>query len=159
MTTLLLSPTERKLKRAEAHHLNPVVSIGAEGATEAVRRELDAALDAHGLIKVRVFSDDRAAREALFGELSAALSAAPVQHIGKLLVFWREPRPKEKAAREDRMPGPKVVKVLKFSRSGNHRPQVKKVKVVGNMRLAAGGTLKRATRRRPASLKKTAQQP
>ena len=122
MTTLLLSPAERKLKRAEAHHLNPVVSIGAEGATEAVRRELDAALDAHGLIKVRVFSDDRAAREALFGELSAAMSAAPVQHIGKLLVFWREPRPKEKAAREDRMPGPKVVKVLKFSRSGNHRP-------------------------------------
>ena len=93
MTTLLLSPAERKLKRAEAHHLNPVVSIGAEGATEAVRRELDAALDAHGLIKVRVFSDDRAAREVLFGELSAALSAAPVQHIGKLLVFWREPRP------------------------------------------------------------------
>ena len=76
MTTLLLSPAERKLKRAEAHHLNPVVSIGAEGATEAVRRELDAALDAHGLIKVRVFSDDRAAREVLFGELSAALSAA-----------------------------------------------------------------------------------
>ena len=60
---------------------------------------------------------------------------------------------------DGRMPGPKVVKVLKFSKSGNHRPQVKKVTVVGNMRLAAGGTLKRATRRRPASLKKSAQQP
>ena len=46
------------------------------------------------------------------------------------------------------MPGPKVVKVLKFSKSGNHRPQVKKVTVVGNMRLAAGGTLKRARRKR-----------
>ena len=156
MTALLLSPAERKQKRADAHHLNPVVAIGADGATEAVRRELDTALGVHGLVKVRVFSDDRAAREALFGELSAALDAAPVQHIGKLLVFWREPRPKEKTEREDRMPGPKVVKVLKFSKSGNHRPQVKKVKVLGNMRLAAGGELKRA-RKRATSVKKLQQ--
>ena len=63
---------------------------------------------------------------------------------------------RQKAAREDRMPGPKVVKVLKFSRSGNHRPQVKKVKVVGNMRLAAGGELKRA-RKRVTSVKKQQQ--
>jgi len=159
VTALHLSASERKQKRADAHHLDPVVAIGNDGATPAVRRELEAALDAHGLVKVRVFSDDRAARELLLVELSEALGAAPVQHIGKLLVLWRPPAPKEKAEKEGRMAGPKVVKVLKFSKSGNHRPQVKKVTVVGNMRLAAGGTLKRATRRRPASLKKSAQQP
>ena len=156
MSALFISPAQRKQKRAEAHHLDPVVSIGADGATTAVRREIDTALGVHGLIKVRVFADDRAVREALFGELSATLGAAPVQHIGKLLVFWREPRPKEKAEREGRMPGPKVVKVLKFSKSGNHRPQVKKVKVLGNMRLAAGGELKRA-RKRTTSVKKLQQ--
>ena len=156
MSALFITPAQRKQKRAEAHHLDPVVSIGADGATAAVRREIDTALGVHGLIKVRVFADDRATREALFGELSAALGAAPVQHIGKLLVFWREPRPKEKAEREGRMPGPKVVKVLKFSKSGNHRPQVKKVKVLGNMRLAAGGELKRA-RKRTTSVKKLQQ--
>ena len=154
MTALALTPAERKQKRAEAHHVDPVVSIGNDGATPAVRRELDSALSSHGLVKVRVFSDDRAAREALFGELSTALSAAPVQHIGKLLVFWREPKPKEKAERDDRMPGPRIVKVLKFSKSGNHRPQVKKVKVLGNMRLASGGELKRA-RKRVTSVKKS----
>jgi RNA-binding protein YhbY len=132
------------------------VAIGADGATAAVRREIDTALAVHGLIKVRVFSDDRAGREALFGELSATFDAAPIQHIGKLLVFWREPRPKEKAEREDRMPGPKMVKVRNFSKSGNHRPQVKKVKVLGNMRLAAGGELKRA-RKRTTSVKKLQQ--
>ena len=157
MTAIHLSPTERKAKRAEAHHLDPVVAIGADGATEPVRREIDAALAAHGLIKIRVFSDDRAGREALFAELSASLGAAPVQHIGKLLVLWRPPVEKEKADKEGRMPGPKIVKVLKFSKSGNHRPQVKKVKVLGNMRLAAGGTLKRA-RKRSTSVKKSAQQ-
>jgi uncharacterized membrane protein YccC len=56
------------------------------------------------------------------------------------------------------MPGPKVVKILKFSKSGNHRAQVKKITVLGNMRLAAGGELKRA-RKRKTSVKKSAQQP
>ena len=157
MTALFLSAVERKHKRAEAHHLKPVVSIGHDGATAPVRREIEAALNAHGLIKLRVFSDDRAVREALLRELSSTFNAAPVQHIGKLLVLWRPPAPKNKAERDDRMAGPKVVKVLKFSKSGNHRPQVKKVTVLGNMRLAAGGTLKRA-RRKNVSIKKTAQQ-
>jgi len=158
VTALHLKPAERKAKRAEAHHLDPVVAIGNDGATEAVRREIDGALDAHGLVKVRMFSDDRLAREALFIELSATLGAAPVQHIGKLFVLWRPPAPKKKTEKEGRMPGPKVVKVLKFSKSGNHRPQVKKVTVLGNMRLAAGGELKRA-KRRVVSLKKSSQQP
>lgn len=158
MPALFLSAAERKQKRAEAHHLNPVVAIGHDGVTAAVRREIDAALNAHGLVKVRVFSDDRAVREALLLELSSVFDAAPVQHIGKLLVLWRPPAPKSKPEREDRLPGPKVVKVLKFSKSGNHRPQVKKVTVLGNMRLAAGGTLKRA-RRKNLSIKKSAQQP
>jgi len=157
VTALFLSAAERKHKRAEAHHLNPVVSIGHDGATAAVRREIEAALNAHGLIKLRVFSDDRAVREALLLELSSVFSAAPVQHIGKLLVLWRPPAPKSHVDRDERMPGPKVVKVLKFSKSGNHRPQVKKVTVLGNMRLAAGGTLKRA-RRKNVSIKKASQQ-
>jgi len=157
VTALVLTTLERKQKRAEAHHLSPVVAVGHEGATAAVRREIDAALAAHGLVKVRVFSDDRAAREALLAELSSTLGAAPVQHIGKLLVLWRPPV--KKAARErddDRKPAPKVVKILKFPKSGNHRPQVKKITVLGNMRLTAGGTLKRA-RRRSASVKKSVQ--
>lgn len=155
MPAIHLTPAQRKDKRAEAHHLSPVVMIGNEGLTPAVVKEINAALDAHGLIKVRVFSDERATREEFFSTLAEQLSAAPIQHIGKLLVLWRPVPPKEKVEREDRMPGPKVVKVVKFSKSGNHRPQVKKVTVVGNMRMAAGGELKRA-RKRVTSVKKTA---
>lgn len=156
MPVLTLTPAQRKEHRAAAHHLDPVVLIGAEGLTEAIRKEADAALNAHGLIKIRVFSDDRAVREQMLLILAEELNAAPIQHIGKLLVLWRPVPPKPKAEREDRMPGPKVVKILKFSKSGNHRPQVKKVKVMGNQRLTAGGEVKRA-RKRQASLKKPAQ--
>ncbi len=129
--------------------------IGGDGLTPAVIKETDAALNAHGLIKVRVFSDDREAREAMLAQLSDELNAAPIQHIGKLLVLWRAMPAKEKPEREDRKPGPKVVKILKFSKSGNHRPQVKKIKVLGNQRIAAGGEVKRA-KKRLTSVKRTA---
>jgi putative YhbY family RNA-binding protein len=154
MTAIQLTPAQRKEKRAEAHHLDPVVMIGNDGLTPAIRKEADAALNAHGLIKVRVFSDDRTSRETMFATLADELGAAPIQHIGKLLVLWRPVPPKERVEREDRKPGPKVVKILKFSKSGNHRAQVKKVTVLGNMRLAAGGELKRA-KKRLGSVKKS----
>jgi putative YhbY family RNA-binding protein len=157
MTAIQLTPAQRKEKRSEAHHLDPVVMIGGDGLTPAVQKEVDAALNAHGLIKVRVFSDERATREAIFVTLSDELGAAPIQHIGKLLVLWRPMPPKEKVEREGRGSGPKVVKILKFSKSGNHRAQVKKITVVGNMRIAAGGDLKRATKRK-TSVKKSSQQ-
>jgi RNA-binding protein len=156
MPAIELSPAQRKDKRAEAHHLDPVVLIGADGLTEAVRREVDSALKAHGLIKVRVFSDSRDERMAMLQALADMLGAAPVQHIGKLLVLWRPIPPREKIPREDRMAGPKVVKIVKFSKSPTHRPQVKKVKVMGNQRVTAGGSIKRA-RTRVTSVKKKSQ--
>ena len=156
MTAIQLTPAQRKDHRAEAHHLDAVVMIGSDGLTPAVQKEVDAALNAHGLIKVRVFSDERATREAIFIALAEALNAAPIQHIGKLLVLWRPMPPKEKTEREGRGSGPRVVKILKFSKSGNHRAQVKKITVMGNMRIAAGGELKRATKRR-TSVKKSSQ--
>ena len=157
MPALILTAAQRREHRAASHHLDPVVAIGGDGLTDAVRKETDAALTAHGLIKVRIFSDDRAAREVMFAELTDQLDAAPVQHIGKLVVLWRPIPSREKTEREDRGAGPKVVKVLKFSKSGNHRPQVKKLTVRGNERLTAGGTVKRAKKRpQTSSVKKRA---
>jgi putative YhbY family RNA-binding protein len=156
MPAIELKPAERKLHKAEAHHLNPVVQIGGEGLTPAVLKEADTALKAHGLIKIRVFSDDREERTALLGRLADELNAAPIQHIGKLLVLWRPIPPRDKAEKEDGRPGPKVVKIVKFSKSGNHRPTVKKVTVFGNERVTAGGSIKRAKKRAGTSVKKTA---
>ena len=154
MPQINLTPAQRKEKRADAHHLDPVVMIGGDGLTPAVVKETDAALKAHGLIKVRVLSDDREAREAMLAQLSDELDAAPIQHIGKLLVLWRPIPEKAKAEREDARPGPRVVKIVKFSKNGNSRPQVSKVKVMGNERVTQGGEIKRAKKRVGTSVKK-----
>ncbi len=156
MPQITLTPAQRKVHRADAHHLDPVVLVGGDGLTAAVMKEVDAALKAHGLIKVRVFSDDRTAREAMLQTLSDELGAAPIQHIGKLLVLWRPMPEKARTADEDRMPGPKDVKVLKFSKRGGQRPEVKVVRVLGNQRLTSGGQVKRA-KVLQKSVKKSAQ--
>ncbi len=130
--------------------------VGSDGLTEAVKKEISGALDAHGLIKVRIFSDDRSARETMFQALTDELGAAPIQHIGKLLVLWRPMPVKERAQDEDKMPGPRDVKILKYSKRGGQRPEVRTLRVLGNQRLTPGGQIKRAKPRKP-SLKKRSQ--
>ena len=90
-----LSPIERKMLKARAHALDPIIHLGGKGLTEALIAEIGRALDAHALIKVRAGGMERDAREAALAELCARLRAQPVQHIGKMLVVYRE---KPKAA-------------------------------------------------------------
>jgi len=157
MPAIQLTPAQRKEKRSDAHHLDPVVLVGGDGLTPNVVKEVDNALNSHGLIKVRVFSDDRAAREGMLAILSDQLSAAPIQHIGKLLVLWRPiPEKEDDAEAVDSKGRPRIVKIVKFSKSGNHRPQMKKLRVLGNERVAQGGEIKRA-KRRITSVKKQSQ--
>ena len=159
MPQIELTPSARKIHRADAHHLEPVVQIGHEGLTPAVTLEIEAALKAHGLIKVRVFNDDRHQRDAYLHTLAAELSAAPIQHIGKLLVLWRPLPPKEKTTvpDEERKAGPRDYKVLKYSKKGGQRPEVKTVRVLGNQRLTPGGLVKRSRPTGPVSVKKASQ--
>ena len=154
MPAIQLTIAQRKEHRAQAHHLNPVVMIGNDGLTPAVKKEADAALNAHGLIKIRVFGDDRALREAMFQQLADELNAAPIQHIGKLIVLWRPMPAKQRAEDEDRMPGPRDFKVLKYSKRGGQRPEVKTLRVLGNQRLTAGGQVRRAKPPKQKSVKK-----
>jgi RNA-binding protein len=155
MPRIELSIQDRKVHRADAHHLDPVVMVGNDGLTPAVKKEIDAALKAHGLIKVRVQGDDRLERERIYGEIADELHAAQIQHIGKLLVFWRPKPKKEREADDDRKPGPREYKVLKYSSRGGQRPEVKHVRVLGNERLTPGGKVKKA-KPKQRSVKRTA---
>jgi RNA-binding protein YhbY len=73
--------------------------IGDDGLKATVLAEIDLALKAHELIKIRVMGDDRAARLTLLEAICTTLNAAPIQQIGKLLIVYR-PKPREKAEPE-----------------------------------------------------------
>ena len=92
-----LTLAHRRELRALSHHIKPVVWISVAGLSESVIRELDRALKSHELIKIKVFSDEREMRNMLLEEICQRLEAAPVQHIGKILVIYR-PKSDEIAA-------------------------------------------------------------
>lgn len=92
-----LTPAERRALKARAHHLQPVVMIGDAGLTPKVLNEIDVNLKSHELIKIRVLGDDRVARAGMVEAICEPLAAAPVQHIGKILVIFR-PRPEDSPA-------------------------------------------------------------
>ena len=87
-----LTPAQRRELRAAAHHLNPVVSIAGNGLTPTVLQEIERNLQAHELIKIKLHGIERNERELLMHEVCHALEAAPVQHIGTMLVVWRKRR-------------------------------------------------------------------
>ena len=176
MPALSLSAEQRAELRSAAHALKPVVLVGAEGLTDAVLKEIGVHLSAHQLIKIRVFGDERETRIAIYEEICDRLNAAPIQHIGKLLVIWKpeEPAPttttapagargtvKRPAAdvpgaREAREAGkrgaaPRVVKVVKPSDNPMRRPKPQKVVVRGNERVTQGGNVKRAKKRQTSA--------
>jgi len=87
---LALSVADRVRLRQQAHRLDPVVLMGQSGMTDALLLEIERALRAHGLIKVKASGVDTAeARSALANTLAQRLSAACVQQIGKILVLYR----------------------------------------------------------------------
>jgi putative YhbY family RNA-binding protein len=86
---LAISTAQRRALKAEAHNLNPVVTVADNGLSETVLKEISHSLNTHGLIKIRVVSDERETREAYLAEICSTLNAAAIQHIGKLLVVWR----------------------------------------------------------------------
>lgn len=86
----MLSTSQRKAFIARAHKLEPVVIVGVKGLTEEVVKEIDAALKAHELIKVRAPALERGAREGAIAEITSRTGAELVQRIGKVFVIYRK---------------------------------------------------------------------
>jgi putative YhbY family RNA-binding protein len=151
---LKLTPAQRSDLRSQAHGLAPVVMIGDSGLTPAVMKEIDASLNSHGLIKIRVLGDDRDARVSHYETICADLGAAPVQHIGKLLVVYRPKKDIPKESKTTRGKGLREVVIVKTNPT--KKPTITKVMVKGNERVTAGGNIKRAKAPRQKSRKKSA---
>ena len=81
---------QRRALRARAHHLKPVVSVGAAGMSDGVLAELSIALDQHQLVKIRIATDDREQRKKLIDDLCREANAELIQRIGHTAVLYRE---------------------------------------------------------------------
>lgn len=84
-----LTEKQKRHLRSLGHKLKPVVLIGANGYTDAVRSELDLSLQRHELMKVRVSAGERDARDAIIARLCADVAAALVQRIGNIALLYR----------------------------------------------------------------------
>ena len=113
-----LTPGERRTLKSRAHALDPVVLIGDGGLTAAVLEEIDRSLSAHELIKVRVAGEDRDARSDTLRRVCENLGATAVQHIGKMLIIYRQRA--EPDAKPGTRPGRKPPRP--FKRSFQNRP-------------------------------------
>lgn len=90
-----LSGSERKYLRGVAHRLKPVVQIGKEGLSDTVVDAIDAAIEAHELIKVKVAAD-REGREQLVAQIEEQIDCECVASIGRVaILFRRNPDPEK----------------------------------------------------------------
>jgi putative YhbY family RNA-binding protein len=104
---LELTRDERLRLKSQSHHLDPIVLLGANGLSEAVLKEIDRALTAHQLVKVRTPAVERQEREKLFVEVAERLGAARIQMIGRLMVLFRPlPPAEDPLPRASRAPSP-----------------------------------------------------
>ncbi|RMH51680.1 MAG: ribosome assembly RNA-binding protein YhbY [Zetaproteobacteria bacterium] len=97
----MLDGKTRKVLKARAHHLKPVVRVGQQGLCDGVVAESDRALACHHLIKVHIHHGDRAARRETARRLAGAVGAELVHTIGKVAILYRpeeEPDPSSSGA-------------------------------------------------------------
>lgn len=84
-----LSNKQKQYLKGEAHHLKPVVMIGANGLTEGVLAEIENALEYHELIKVKVSTEDRETKKLICDAIIRETDATQVQLIGSILTLFK----------------------------------------------------------------------
>jgi RNA-binding protein len=104
-----LTEKQKHYLRGLGHKLKPVVIIGAQGYTAAVRNELDLSLARHELLKVRVSAGDRAARDALIEQMCEESTANLIQRIGNIALLYRRHPDKPRVA----LPRPAPRRIVK----------------------------------------------
>jgi len=114
---LSLTLSERLALKGRAHALSTTVMIGNAGLTDAVLKEIAQTLKIHELIKIRVMAE-RPQREEILAAICTQLNAAPVQHIGKILVIY-QPNPEAHLIEIKKMPRHKGKKPLTKKQLGN----------------------------------------
>ena len=89
-----LTGKQRRHLRALGHDLDPVVQLGKLGLTDSVVGAVDAGLERHELIKVRLGTECPDERHDVAERLAPAVRAEVAQVLGRTLLLYRR-HPKE----------------------------------------------------------------
>ena len=90
-----LTGKEKKYLRGLAHALNPVVIIGKNGFSEQVEAQIDEALTAHELIKIK-FIDYIDEKKEIAEKIEENLKCECCGSIGHTFTFFRQNEDPEK---------------------------------------------------------------
>ena len=82
------TPLRRKLRGA-GHALQAVVQIGKDGTSPAVCKQIQAALDHHELVKVKLGSESPEDRFAVAERLAAEPGVEVAQILGRTLLLYK----------------------------------------------------------------------
>jgi len=84
-----LTSEQNDYLRILGHKLKPALDVGAGGLTQSLLKQIDNALDAHELVKVRVPYGDRERRQRLLEELAPRSRAHLVERASHEALLYR----------------------------------------------------------------------
>lgn len=85
---MALNSKQRQFLKAQAHTLNPVVLLGADGLSENVIKEIDSSIEHHELIKIKLNAGDGRKEQAQ--EAADAVHAELVNVVGRVAILFRQ---------------------------------------------------------------------
>lgn len=94
-STAQLSNAQKKYLRKLGHALSPVVYIGKEGLAQSVTEAIEAALESHELVKVKIINTTKINKHEAAAIIPGQTGSQLVQLIGKTLLLYRK-NPKKK---------------------------------------------------------------
>lgn len=92
----MITGKQRSYLKSLAHNIDPTVYIGKAGMTENVIKEIDMALEARELVKVKLQDGCILEPKDAANEAAARLNAEFVQAIGRRFTLYRQSRENKK---------------------------------------------------------------
>lgn len=85
---MALNSKQRQFLKAQAHTLNPVVLLGADGLSENVIKEIDSSIEHHELIKIKLNAGEGRKEQAQ--EAADAVHAELINVVGRVAILFRQ---------------------------------------------------------------------
>ncbi|MEL7649713.1 MAG: ribosome assembly RNA-binding protein YhbY [Sedimentibacter sp.] len=90
----MLTGKQRSYLKSLANGIDPIMQIGKGGVTDNVLKQIDEALEARELIKIKLLNNSMLETKQTANEVAQSVGAEFVQSIGNKFVIYRESKEK-----------------------------------------------------------------